>query len=568
MKITKAILFSVFILAIVAFGVSYFFFQGYPSGDGYEASYVFSEGWTYFSTDDPEIKETSLPDRLLISNKAGQVNLFNVLPDSITNKEYLYMNVGFQEGTILIDGEVRTHYGDADSSAFEYPFKNSSSCLVVPLEKEDSGKSVEIILRSPATLGGDLSRISSVMIGDGRALIIGSLFDADGNIIIFLINICFLIIFICMFPAIDKGIRNRLSFFIITMFAWNLFFVTASQFLGFWFGFSEKYGAMSDAMYYILDQMLPVINLATITILLSIRNKLHLKILYLGNFILLFVSILLHLLRIQSVNIWRPLLMAYFFILFLLVLKTFLGVAKTSSFKGFVIILIIIQAAYYVDYIRYAMTGIPIDSPVFSFLTVGLPSGFCLMISLFAALPLMMYSLMGLLRQDRMELLGKLNKDSLTNAFSRSALFEDLVVFMNDMDGKWDFGILDIDDFKLINDRYGHLQGDQILCIIADIIMKNIPNGNLYRFGGDEFCFVIRRTSIDVYKDYFAKFNRELSFRTRQFLSREVTVSVGMSSIIHNTSVSSIIGIADHSLYISKRTKNTLSFEFTKDSNA
>lgn len=71
MKITKAILFSVFILAIVAFGVSYFFFQGYPSGDGYEASYVFSEGWTYFSTDDPEIKETSLPDRLLISNKAG-----------------------------------------------------------------------------------------------------------------------------------------------------------------------------------------------------------------------------------------------------------------------------------------------------------------------------------------------------------------------------------------------------------------------------------------------------------------------------------------------------------------
>ena len=53
--------------------------------------------------------------------------------------------------------------------------------------------------------------------------------------------------------------------------------------------------------------------------------------------------------------------------------------------------------------------------------------------------------------------------------------------------------VFDVDDFKQINDRYGHLQGDVCLAEIADCIKKAYARcGYCYRIGGDEFCVLLK----------------------------------------------------------------------------
>jgi diguanylate cyclase (GGDEF)-like protein len=73
--------------------------------------------------------------------------------------------------------------------------------------------------------------------------------------------------------------------------------------------------------------------------------------------------------------------------------------------------------------------------------------------------------------------------------------------------------LLDQNDFKAINDRYGHLVGDSTIAITADIISKNLrEQDQLYRYGGDEWLIVMPATSLKsanqamdrIYKIYFS----------------------------------------------------------------
>ena len=52
--------------------------------------------------------------------------------------------------------------------------------------------------------------------------------------------------------------------------------------------------------------------------------------------------------------------------------------------------------------------------------------------------------------------------------------------------------MIDLDDFKLYNDIYGHDMGDQVLCIVADVIKNCIrKTDKLIRYGGDEFLLIL-----------------------------------------------------------------------------
>ena len=98
--------------------------------------------------------------------------------------------------------------------------------------------------------------------------------------------------------------------------------------------------------------------------------------------------------------------------------------------------------------------------------------------------------------QEHNELLRKLaTTDPLTKLYNRRAMTEYLKLMeksSRDKQKGYFVGLADIDDFKKINDTYGHDSGDEVLVKVSDIMMKNVPEeGCVCRWGGEEILFII-----------------------------------------------------------------------------
>lgn len=119
----------------------------------------------------------------------------------------------------------------------------------------------------------------------------------------------------------------------------------------------------------------------------------------------------------------------------------------------------------------------------------------------------------------------------------------------------WSLVIIDIDHFKLINDIYGHLTGDEILSHVGQTIKINLKrNDHALRFGGDEFIVILPDTSGDFALDLAQRLLFE--FRKREFPgSLTISVSMGIAqSKKADREVSELISMADQALYHAKET--------------
>jgi diguanylate cyclase (GGDEF)-like protein len=91
--------------------------------------------------------------------------------------------------------------------------------------------------------------------------------------------------------------------------------------------------------------------------------------------------------------------------------------------------------------------------------------------------------------------------DPLTGAANRIRLAEDLQAVRSQIDRERAvFGLVavDLDRFKLINDRFGHLAGDDVLRNVVAAIRRSLrPGDGVYRFGGEEFLVILRATSFE-----------------------------------------------------------------------
>ena len=110
--------------------------------------------------------------------------------------------------------------------------------------------------------------------------------------------------------------------------------------------------------------------------------------------------------------------------------------------------------------------------------------------------------------------------------------------------------VFDVDDFKQINDRYGHLQGDVCLAEIADCIKKAYARcGYCYRIGGDEFCVLLKDEASEA--RCAATLQRLLAER-RKTLTILPTVSLG-SAAFSGEDVVAVKDRADRALYCAKK---------------
>lgn len=117
----------------------------------------------------------------------------------------------------------------------------------------------------------------------------------------------------------------------------------------------------------------------------------------------------------------------------------------------------------------------------------------------------------------------------------------------------------DIDDFKVFNDKYGHLTGDQVLRLVAMTVKQNVKGQDVTaRYGGEEFAVILPNTTLrsaitladQIRRAVMAK---ELMKRsTGEHLGR-ITISVGVATLHKTDHAQSLIERADACLYAAKR---------------
>ncbi len=155
-------------------------------------------------------------------------------------------------------------------------------------------------------------------------------------------------------------------------------------------------------------------------------------------------------------------------------------------------------------------------------------------------------------------------RDGLTGLFNRKAL-EDFVQRHENHASACALMLLDLDNFKTINDTFGHYEGDKCLCRVADVLTNLFKNhGCICRLGGDEFVIFLpnisdRDTVVNLGQTLLEKIPQEYTCEQGRF---SITCSVGIafSPPAQFSSYEALYKAADSAMYASKsKGKNSLS---------
>lgn len=142
--------------------------------------------------------------------------------------------------------------------------------------------------------------------------------------------------------------------------------------------------------------------------------------------------------------------------------------------------------------------------------------------------------------------------DHLTRLYSRSYLDEKILQSMDD-DEEGTFILIDIDDFKKVNDTYGHQVGDEILIQVAQLIHSNIRESDIgARWGGEELAIYLPRLSLPVGVSIAERLLEKVS----ELSNPKVTISCGVSYWKKDRydDAKALFKRADVALYIAKNT--------------
>ena len=112
--------------------------------------------------------------------------------------------------------------------------------------------------------------------------------------------------------------------------------------------------------------------------------------------------------------------------------------------------------------------------------------------------------------------------------------------------------VVDVDHFKMVNDRFGHLYGDEVLILVANLLQSSFRSQDrVFRFGGEEFVVLLRSTTLENARKIIDRFRTNVEAHVFPQVGR-VTVSVGFTSISATDSPVVTLGHADQALYFAK----------------
>jgi len=169
------------------------------------------------------------------------------------------------------------------------------------------------------------------------------------------------------------------------------------------------------------------------------------------------------------------------------------------------------------------------------------------------------YALLDISQRDR--LTGLFNRQALEGSFERIwRVLGRPDHFAERADGRrrspgenyW-LAVIDIDHFKRINDRYGHMVGDEILLLVSRLMAHTFRNSDLlYRYGGEEFVAIIAADNAQIASNVFERVR--LAIEAHLFPQVEhLTISIGYSQVLPDILPIEVLSRSDRSLYQAKQ---------------
>lgn len=157
------------------------------------------------------------------------------------------------------------------------------------------------------------------------------------------------------------------------------------------------------------------------------------------------------------------------------------------------------------------------------------------------------------------ELNDAANKDALTGVYNRRGLEILLREWFNDFQQyQVLFGVvfIDLDEFKQVNDKYGHAAGDQVLIGIGSALKKNLREADIVgRWGGDEFLLLLRDVTEKTIDRVIKKISKLTNSQTYELDGRRFSVKCSLGGVIpsHSEDLISLIKRADEAMYQHKK---------------
>jgi diguanylate cyclase len=116
--------------------------------------------------------------------------------------------------------------------------------------------------------------------------------------------------------------------------------------------------------------------------------------------------------------------------------------------------------------------------------------------------------------------------------------------------------ILDIDNFKVLNDTHGHEAGDLALVHLANVVRQSIrPSDVISRYGGEEFVILLPETTLEMAVQVVARVREELRRQSLVYNNESITLtfSAGIAQRVPGERQNDLVSRADRALYVAKQ---------------
>ena len=151
------------------------------------------------------------------------------------------------------------------------------------------------------------------------------------------------------------------------------------------------------------------------------------------------------------------------------------------------------------------------------------------------------------------------NKDPLTGLYNRRCFYDRIDYEIEKMKRTklpLSLALIDIDNFKIVNDTYGHLEGDKVLVELAEIFKTQARSSDtIVRWGGEEFAMILPETDKSGALAFAERVRKLVEFSNCKY---KITVCIGITTVYQERNAEKIMSIADRALYKAKEKKNTI----------